>query len=91
MPFAVAEIAAAAGMTPNHFSALFHSYTGKSFSTYLTEKRIEMAKGLLSDLTLNIAEIGRMVGYNDPSYFTRRFNQVTGLTPGEYRDSLSPG
>jgi AraC-like DNA-binding protein/ligand-binding sensor protein len=90
MPFAVAEIAAAARMTPNHFSALFRSYTGRSFSTYLTEKRIEMAKGLLSDLTLNIAEIGRMVGYNDPSYFTRRFKQVTGMTPGEYRNSLSP-
>jgi AraC-like DNA-binding protein len=70
MPFAVAEIAAAARITPNHFSTLFRIYTGKSFSTYLTEKRIEMAKQLLSDLTLNIAEISRMVGYNDPSYFT---------------------
>jgi len=90
MPFAVAEIAAAARITPNHFSTLFRIYTGKSFSTYLTEKRIEMAKKLLSDLTLNIAEIARMVGYTDPSYFTRRFNQVTGMTPGEYRDSLSP-
>jgi AraC-like DNA-binding protein len=90
MPFAVAEIAAAARITPNHFSTLFRIYTGKSFSTYLTEKRIEMAKQLLSDLTLNIAEIARMVGYNDPSYFTRRFNQVTGMTPGEYRDSMSP-
>ena len=90
MPFAVAEIAAAARITPNHFSTLFRIYTGKSFSTYLTEKRIEMAKQLLSDLTLNIAEIARMVGYTDPSYFTRRFNQVTGMTPGEYRDSMSP-
>ena len=90
MPFAVAEIAAAARITPNHFSTLFRIYTGKNFSTYLTEKRIEMAKQLLSDLTFNIGEIARMVGYNDPSYFTRRFNQVTGMTPGEYRDSMSP-
>jgi len=89
VPFNVTEIAAAARITPNHFSTLFHIYKGQSFSAFLTEKRIEMAKQLLSDLTLNIAEIARMVGYNDPSYFTRRFNQVTGLTPGEYRNSLS--
>ena len=91
MPFNVAEIAAAARMTPNHFSTLFHLYTGQSFSAFLTDRRIEMAKKLLGDLTLNIAEIAWMVGYNDPSYFTRRFNQSVGMTPGEYRDSLSPG
>lgn len=88
MPFAVAEIAGAARITPNHFSTLFRLHTGRSFSAYLTEKRMEMAKQLLSDLTLNIGEIARMVGYSDPSYFTRRFNRVTGMTPGQYRNSL---
>jgi AraC-like DNA-binding protein len=35
-----------------------------------------------------MGEIARMVGYEDPSYFTRRFSQVTGMTPSEYRNSL---
>ncbi len=88
MPFNVAELAAAARITPNHFSSLFHLHTGRSFSGFLTERRIELAKQLLGDLTLNITEIARMVGYNDPSYFTRRFNQITSMTPGQYRNSL---
>jgi AraC-like DNA-binding protein len=88
MPFTVSEIAGAARITPNHFSTLFRTYTGKSFSAYLTEKRIEMARQFLSDLTLSMGEIARMVGYEDPSYFTRRFSQVTGMTPSEYRNSL---
>ena len=48
---------------------------------FLTERRISLAKELLGDLTLNIAEVALATGFDDPSYFTRRFRQKTGMTP----------
>lgn len=85
----VAEIAAAARVTPNYFSALFRDCTGQTFSKFLTDKRIEAAKKLLGDLTLNVSEVAFRVGYDDAGYFTRRFRQSTGMSPREWRDSIA--
>jgi len=90
MPFTVSEIAAAARITPNHFSTLFHRHKGESFSEFLAEKRMAIAKSLLSDLTLNIGEVARRSGYEDSGYFSRLFKQKTGFAPREWRSSLKP-
>jgi AraC-like DNA-binding protein/ligand-binding sensor protein len=87
MPYSVAEIAAAARMTPNHFSSLFHKFTGQSFSTFLTEKRVELAIVLLPDLTRNITEVASACGYEDPGYFARVFKKQTGMSPREWRQA----
>mgnify|MGYP001586761477 CR=1 FL=1 len=88
MAFSVADIASAARMTPNHFSTLFHRHKAQSFSRYLTEQRIELAKRLLRDQTLNIQEVATKCGYGDPGYFTRRFRQETRMTPREWRNTI---
>lgn len=89
IPYSVAEIAAAARVTPNHFSSLFHGYTGLTFSEFLSEKRITAAKSLLGDFTLNISEVAFRVGYGDAGYFTRRFRQATGVSPRAWRENIS--
>ncbi len=89
MPFNVGEIAAAARMTPNHFSTLFRQYTGQSFMDFLTDRRISLAKELLGDLTLNVGEVALAAGFDDPSYFTRRFRQKTGMTPTDFRNKTA--
>ena len=89
MSFSVAQIAAAARMSPNHFSSLFKKYQGVSFSEFLTARRIEMAKEVLCDLTLNVTEASGRVGYDDPGYFARRFKQATGMTPREWRAKVT--
>lgn len=88
MPFTVADISAAARMTPNHFSTLFHKHMGQNFSAFLTDARIAAAKELLRDLTMNVGEVALKAGFDDPGYFTRRFRQKTGKTPREWRESL---
>ena len=88
MPFSVSEIAAAARMTPNHFSSLFHKFKGQSFSSFLTEQRIRKAKELLPNLTLNITEVANASGYDDPGYFARVFKRETGMSPRDWRESL---
>lgn len=89
MPFTVSEIAAAARMTPNHFSTLFNRYKGQNFSEFLTQRRIALAKELLRDLTLNIGEVAFKAGYSDPGYFARLFKRKTGRTPSEWREALT--
>ena len=85
LPLSVKELAAAAHVTPNYFSALFHEHVGMPFVEYQTRIRIERAERLLGDVTLNISDISRQVGYEDPGYFTRRFRQRTGLSPRQWR------
>ena len=81
----VKELAAAARLTPNHFTTLFHKHAGCSFIEHLTNLRMARAQKLLQNPTLSINEIARMVGYDDPGYFTRRFHQKTHLSPCEWR------
>jgi len=88
LPLSVKELAAAARVTPNHFTTLFHQHTGRPFTAYLTEQRMARAMVLLGQVTLNISEIARQVGYDDPGYFARRFRQHTQLSPREWRNRL---
>jgi AraC-like DNA-binding protein len=87
-PYSAAAIAAAARITPNHFSALFHRWTGKGFLEFLTTHRIRAAQTLLQNLSLTINEVARRAGFEDANYFARRFKQATGLTPREWRNAL---
>jgi len=86
LPLTVKEIAAAASLTPNHFTTLFHNHTGSSFNEYLTKQRIRRAQKLLLNPTLSVNEIAGLTGYDDPGYFTRRFRQQTGHSPREWRN-----
>ncbi len=87
LPLSVKELAAVARLTPNHFTALFHRHTGHVFTEYLSNERLKRAKQYLADLTLSINEISRLVGYDDPSYFTRWFRQHVGTSPREWREN----
>ncbi len=89
MPYSVAAIARASRMTPNHFSTVFRKRTGLTFSEFLTERRLALAKNLLRDLTLSIGEVAAHAGFSDNNYFARRFKQINGMTPMEWRKSLN--
>ena len=68
-----------------YFCKFFKQNFEKSFIMYLSELRIEKAKELLADVTINVKDIGQKVGYRDSSYFTKVFKRFTGVTPSEYR------
>lgn len=89
LDYSATTIAAAARITPNHFSTLFHREMGKSFSEFLTEQRITASKILLQDLSLNITEVANRAGYEDANYFARRFKRATGMTPRAWRNTLA--
>ncbi|HHW47390.1 MAG TPA: response regulator, partial [Clostridiaceae bacterium] len=60
-------------MNPDYLSRLFKKGVGKSFVEYLTEYRIEKAKQLLRDVSCKSYEVAYMVGFNEPSYFSKVF------------------
>lgn len=74
---------------PTYLSRLFKDKTGKNFLKYLTDLRIEKSKLLLTDCSLKIYDISTMVGYDSSKYFSKIFKSTIGMTPHEYRDSLS--
>lgn len=72
----------------DYLGKLFKKETGKNFSHYVMEKRMEMAKKLiLSGSKDRIYEIAENVGYGlNPQYFSQVFKKYTGYSPLEYRD-----
>ncbi|MCR4715365.1 MAG: response regulator [Treponemataceae bacterium] len=76
-------------MNQDYLGKLFHKETGQKFSQYLLNLRIEKAKEFLRDVDLSINDIADKTGFaGNPSYFSRVFHKVTGLSPSEYRNSL---
>lgn len=82
------EIARRMNVTPEYLSSLFMKELGVKFTTYRTQKRIEVAKNLLREGSKKIYEIAEESGYTDVRYFTKVFKKYTGVSPGEYTRSL---
>lgn len=82
------DVAAHVFLNGNYFSTLFKKKTGTTFRDYLRNYRIKKAKDLLSTTHLKIYEVGLQVGYIEQPHFVRAFKNVTGQTPGEFRDGL---
>jgi two-component system response regulator YesN len=79
------EVAAWLKITPSYFSFIFKQGTGKSFSEYMNELRIDHAKRLLVTTHDKVFEIAEQVGYKEYKYFVTVFKSLTGVTPKEYR------
>lgn len=60
---------------------------GTSIIQHIEKLRIIQAKELLSESELSISEIAYKCGFIDGNYFSKRFKQITGLSPSEFRKS----
>lgn len=75
-------------LSPGRLSRLFVEETGRGFSDFLTEVRIEKAKELLSEPGASVKLVSAACGYPDPNYFARLFKKVTGYTPSAFASDL---
>ncbi len=82
------SLASYVNFSPNHLSAVFKQETGQPFIKYLTDYRMDQAKELLSTTNKKSNEIGIMVGYKDPHYFSYLFKKTQGVTTTQYRGGL---
>lgn len=72
-------------MNASYLSRVFKAGTGKTFSRYLIEYRMQKAAKLLTERDLRISDVAQAVGYNDASYFIRTFKSFYQMTPEQYR------
>lgn len=80
------EVAGAADVSANYFSAVFSQEMEMTFTEYVTQKRMEKAKWLLRQTEKQSGEIAAEVGFKDPHYFSFVFKKTQGCTPREYRN-----
>ncbi len=81
----VTQIAAEAGFSLPYFSTQFRKYMGVSAIEYLTKKRVHASKSLLVNDKLRIIDISGMLGFENPSTFSKHFLHEFKISPKEYR------
>ena len=79
------EMADYSSVSPFYLSKLFKDEKGVTFINFITDKRLDKGRELLSKSDLSIKEITAQIGYNDQNYFSRIFKNKFGLSPKEYR------
>lgn len=89
-PLSVADLAAAAGLSPHHFSRAFRQAFGESPHQYLLTRRLERAAALLRTTDWSVASICFAVGWSSLGSFTTSFRRMHGKTPTHYRATFPP-
>jgi AraC-like DNA-binding protein len=86
----VADMAAASGLSPAHFSRRFKQIFGESPHQYLLTRRLERAAALLCTTDWTVAAICFAVGAQSVGSFTTSFRRLFGRTPLAYRALYPP-
>ena len=69
----------------NYMHRLFLSNTGMTPNYYINNYRISLAKKMLQNTSLSIAQISESVGFSSGDYFCRVFKKFMGCSPSHYR------
>ncbi|KUR79790.1 AraC family transcriptional regulator [Novosphingobium sp. FSW06-99] len=78
-------VADACGLSASHFSRAFSRSTGVAPHRWLMQRRIEIAKDMIMERGMPLAQIALACGFSDQSHFTRTFAMMTGFTPRRWR------
>ncbi len=87
----VEEICSRMGISSAYFSTVFKRETGKNFTSFLTDVRMERAVEILMEKDEKTYIIARQVGYSDPNYFSYVFKKQFGVSPSKYKQGMRSG
>jgi transcriptional regulator GlxA family with amidase domain len=87
-PWPVRRLAEVSGVSEAHFSRCFKAAFGVPPHRWLLTRRIERATALLRDSDMAITDIAFETGWGSLGTFGRTFRDVTGESPGEFRERL---
>ena len=82
------EICAVLGVSNSYFSSVFKKEAGKSFISYLTDYRMDIAAEMILNTDEKSYTIAEKVGYLDANYFSYVFKKKFGVSPSKYRASV---
>lgn len=89
-PLSLNDMAKYLGLNKSYFSHLFKRETGKTYSQFVNQVRVEKSKELMVHTNLSLLEIALSVGYNNQNYYNIAFKRITGVTPLKYRNQFAP-
>lgn len=81
----LAELAAIHGWSPFYFCRIFKRATGYSPHQYVLRLRIDRAKTMLGDRSMELADIALELGFGSQSHFGVMFRRIAGCTPRQFR------
>lgn len=84
-PISLQQVADACGMTYTQLTYLFSKCFVKGFSEYLLDLRLNYAQKLLLKTNMSVTDIALDCGFDNASYFAKKFKSSLGMTPKEYR------
>lgn len=84
-PITLAVVSNEVSLNYAYFSNSFKKQTGRTFSEYLRDIRLDAAKKLLRQPDIRISEVAERVGYDSYKSFYRAFKESSGMTPAEYQ------
>jgi AraC family transcriptional activator of pobA len=87
----LADYAHAIGLSPRHLSRICQTTTGQAASGVIEAAAMREACRQLVYTRTPVAQIGYALGFDDPSYFSRRFRRVMGHSPASYRAGYDRG
>ncbi len=83
------SLADSCSLSRGYVSSLVKTATGKPFKEFLTSQRIHRAMSLLEEQPdAAIQDISVQCGYRTFTNFLRKFKEITGLTPLQYREHI---
>lgn len=90
-PLTMPDAARCVQMSPSSFSRMLKKSLGLNFTEYLTRFRVEKSKSMLVNPAESVRQIAFQSGFDSISQFNRSFRRYEGMTPTEYRASLTGG
>jgi two-component system response regulator YesN len=84
-PLRLEDVAEHLQVSPFYLSRIFSRESDFSLIEYLTDARMNEAKKILSSGRYIVADVAKMVGYEDGNYFSKVFKRQTGCSPCKYK------
>lgn len=89
-PWSVDTLAEKVFMSRSSFAERFNALVGKTPMEFLTEWRMQLARGWLEHDRLSVAEVAERCGYQSEAAFSKAFKRIAGVGPGEFRRARAP-
>jgi AraC family transcriptional regulator len=85
-PIRVDDLAGVANMSPCHFARMFKRSMGMPPHSYIMQERVQLAKLLIAEGDLALADVATQAGFSTQCHFSDVFRRHTGMTPSAFRE-----
>lgn len=84
----ISDVCDTFSISRSSLQALFHEELGCGVIDYFNNMKIQRAKDIIRDGTMNFTEIAYFLSYSSLPYFSKQFKATTGMSPSEYSSSV---